>query len=115
MNAVKVLPKGQITLPKRIRKLMNINIGDSLIILEESDDKIVLKKGKTIHDFKDFLPKPDIPIEEMIEKATEEIASDRKFADAVMGYWGLARGLSTVYTYDAKDFKKIKGLAVKTP
>ncbi len=38
-----------------------------------------------------------------------------KFADAVMGYWGLHEGLSTVYTYDEKDFKKIPGLQVRKP
>jgi len=38
-----------------------------------------------------------------------------KFADAVMGYWGLERGLKTVYTYDRKDFSRIDGLTVKTP
>ena len=35
-----------------------------------------------------------------------------KFADAVMGHWGLERGFSTVYTYDEKDFKRIAGLKV---
>lgn len=38
-----------------------------------------------------------------------------KFADAVMSYWGLDEGISTVYTYDVKDFKKISGLQVRTP
>ncbi|MBM4141747.1 MAG: type II toxin-antitoxin system VapC family toxin [Nitrospira sp.] len=38
-----------------------------------------------------------------------------KFADAVMGYWGLGKGLSIIYTYDEKDFKKIEGLEVKKP
>jgi predicted nucleic acid-binding protein len=38
-----------------------------------------------------------------------------KFADAVMGYWGLEEGLSTVYTYDENDFKKISGLQVRRP
>lgn len=38
-----------------------------------------------------------------------------KFADAVMGYWGLEKGFSTVYTYDEKDFKRIEGLEVKKP
>jgi hypothetical protein len=38
-----------------------------------------------------------------------------KFADAVMGYWGLNEGLTTVYTYDEKDFKKIPGLQVHKP
>ena len=38
-----------------------------------------------------------------------------KFADAVMGYWGLEKGFSMVYTYDEKDFKRIEGLEVKKP
>lgn len=38
-----------------------------------------------------------------------------KFADAVMGHWGLEEGLSMVYTYDEKDFKKIPGLQVHKP
>ncbi|MBS3919129.1 MAG: PIN domain-containing protein [Deltaproteobacteria bacterium] len=38
-----------------------------------------------------------------------------KFADAVMGHWGLEEGLTIVYTYDEKDFKKISGLQVRRP
>lgn len=38
-----------------------------------------------------------------------------KFADAVMGYWGIERGFSIVYTFDEKDFKRIEGLEVKKP
>ena len=38
-----------------------------------------------------------------------------KFADAVMGYWGLAKGTSEVYTYDEKDFRRIEGLKVHKP
>lgn len=38
-----------------------------------------------------------------------------KFADAVMGYWGLERGFTTVYTYDEKDFKRVEGLEVRKP
>jgi predicted nucleic-acid-binding protein len=38
-----------------------------------------------------------------------------KFADAVMGYWGLERGISIAYSYDEKDFKRIEGLTVKKP
>ena len=38
-----------------------------------------------------------------------------KFAGAVMGYWGLEEGISTVYTYDEDDFKKISGLQVRKP
>lgn len=76
MQAVKVLPKGQITLPNEIRKHMNIKVGDKLVV-EEADGNIVLKKGKTIHDYIGFLAKPGIPIEEMIEKAKEEALKER--------------------------------------
>jgi len=38
-----------------------------------------------------------------------------EFADAVMGVWGIARGLKTVYTYDEKDFRRIGELEVVTP
>jgi predicted nucleic-acid-binding protein len=38
-----------------------------------------------------------------------------KFADAVMGAWGIARGLKTVYTYDEKDFRRIGELEVVKP
>jgi predicted nucleic-acid-binding protein len=38
-----------------------------------------------------------------------------KFADAVMGYWGIAEGVNIAYTYDEKDFKRIEGLDVRKP
>ncbi|MBI5198660.1 MAG: AbrB/MazE/SpoVT family DNA-binding domain-containing protein [Nitrospirae bacterium] len=76
MQAIKVLPKGQITLPKKVRKKFGIRPGDSLII-EEDREKIVLKKGKTIYDYIGFLPKSKIPIEEMIEKSVEEAVKER--------------------------------------
>jgi predicted nucleic-acid-binding protein len=46
-------------------------------------------------------------------KAYEE--KNVKFADAVMGYWGLERGIAIAYTYDEKDFRRIEGLVVKKP
>lgn len=76
MQAVKVLPKGQITLPKKIRQHLGIHVGDALVI-EEQKDQIVIKKGKTIYDFIGTLPALDISIEEMIEKATEEAMIER--------------------------------------
>jgi predicted nucleic-acid-binding protein len=38
-----------------------------------------------------------------------------KFADAVIGYWGITEGITTVYTYDEKDFRRIEGLEARTP
>lgn len=76
MQAVKVLPKGQITLPKKIRESLDIKEGDTLTI-EKTDSEVILKKGKTIHDYIGFLPKPDVSIEDVIEKATEEAVKER--------------------------------------
>jgi predicted nucleic-acid-binding protein len=38
-----------------------------------------------------------------------------KFADAVMAFWGMDRGITTAYTCDEKDFKRIDGLTVRMP
>jgi predicted nucleic-acid-binding protein len=38
-----------------------------------------------------------------------------KFADAVMGFWGLDKGYTAVFTYDEKDFKRIEGLETRKP
>ncbi|OHB47959.1 MAG: hypothetical protein A2106_02845 [Planctomycetes bacterium GWF2_40_8] len=76
MQTVKVLPKGQITIPKDVRKQMGIKVGDTLVI-EETDDKVVLKKGKTIFDYAGTLPDIGMSIKEMREKAIEEVAKDR--------------------------------------
>ena len=75
MQSIKVLPKGQITLPKKMRDKFGINVGDALV-LEESKDGIVLKKGKTIFDYAGTLPDIGMSVEEMIEKATEEAAKE---------------------------------------
>ena len=46
-------------------------------------------------------------------KAYEE--NNVKFADAVMAFWGMNKGITVTYTYDEKDFKRIDGLTVLKP
>jgi AbrB family looped-hinge helix DNA binding protein len=75
MKSVKVLPKGQITLPRDIRKKLEIKTGD-MLLLEEKDRKVVLKKGKTIFDYVGHLPDLKLSIEEIREKALREAAKD---------------------------------------
>ena len=61
-------------------------------------------------------PALKVEMEEVFRRAlVVYVDKNVKFADAVMGYWGLAQGFSTVYTYDEKDFKRISGLDVKKP
>lgn len=68
MQTVKVLPKGQITLPKEIRKKLDIREGDTLL-LDTDGLQATIKKGKTIFDFKGTLPSLGMNIDEIREKA----------------------------------------------
>ena len=76
MQAVKILPKGQITIPMKIRKRLSIHEGDTLII-DMQEDGIVLKRGKTILDFAGSLPDLGVTIDAIREKALAEAAKDR--------------------------------------
>ena len=76
MQAVKILPKGQITLPKKLRQSFGVKEGDALII-EKSGDTLVLKKGKTIFDYIGALPDLGMSIAEIREKAIEKGVKDR--------------------------------------
>ena len=61
-------------------------------------------------------PELKCEMEDVFRQALETYETRNvKFADAVMGYWGLERGVSTVFTYDENDFKRIKGLEVLKP
>jgi AbrB family looped-hinge helix DNA binding protein len=67
MIAVKVLPKGQITLPKKIRQMLQIQEGDTLL-LDTDGKQAILKKGKMIFDFKGSLPSLGMSVDELREK-----------------------------------------------
>jgi len=77
MQAVKVLPKWQITIPKNVRQKLKIHVGDTMVV-EEREGEIVLKKGKTIFDYAQSLPHLGIPVDEIREKAAAEVARERK-------------------------------------
>jgi len=67
MLAVKVLPKGQITLPKEVRQKLHIQVGDTLL-MDADGQQAVFRKGKTIFDFKGILPSMGMTIDEIREK-----------------------------------------------
>jgi len=50
----KITSKGQITLPKEVRKLLNVQEGN-VIVFERENDKIVIKPARTLRDFKGVL------------------------------------------------------------
>jgi AbrB family looped-hinge helix DNA binding protein len=76
MTTVKVLPKGQITLPRKLRADMHINEGDTLV-LEKTEDGVIIRRGKTIFDFLGTLPSKGMTIARMREKASAEVAKER--------------------------------------
>jgi AbrB family looped-hinge helix DNA binding protein len=67
MLAVKVLPKGQITLPKEVRQKFHIEVGDTLL-MDADGEQVVFRTGKTIFDFKGVLPSMGMTIDEIREK-----------------------------------------------
>lgn len=67
MLAVKVLPKGQITLPKEVRRKLHIEVGDTLL-MDADGDRFSVRKGKTIFDFKGVLPSMGMSVDEIREK-----------------------------------------------
>jgi len=75
MLVVKVLPKGQITLPQKIRKMMRIREGD-MLLLDTDGEQAILKKAKTIFDFKGSLPNPGMSVEALREKAVSGAADE---------------------------------------
>jgi AbrB family looped-hinge helix DNA binding protein len=77
MQAVKVLPKWQITIPKNVREKLKIRVGDTMV-MEEREGEILLKKGKTIFDYTQSLPDLGIGVDEIREKAAAGVARERK-------------------------------------
>jgi AbrB family looped-hinge helix DNA binding protein len=77
MQAVKVLAKWQITIPKKVREKLKIHVGDTIVV-EERRGGIVLKKGNTIFDYTQSLPHLGITVDEIREKAAAEVARERK-------------------------------------
>ena len=50
----KITSKGQITLPKELRKLLNVHAG-SVVVFEKEDNKVVIKAARTLKEFKGCL------------------------------------------------------------
>ncbi len=76
MQAVKVLPKWQITIPKNVREKLKIRVGDTMV-MEEREGEILLKKGKTIFDYTQSLPDLGISVDEIREKAAAGVAREK--------------------------------------
>jgi AbrB family looped-hinge helix DNA binding protein len=69
----KITSKGQITLPKEVRKTLNVHAGN-VVIFEKENDNVVIKPARTLKEFKGFLKgKGKEDFEEMRKKAKEHV------------------------------------------
>jgi len=76
MITAKVFPKGQITIPKRIREKLGIKEGD-ILSLEERGDIVVLKKGRTLFDVAGSIElEKEVALKALIEEAREGPGSE---------------------------------------
>jgi len=66
----KISSKGQITLPKEVRKLLKVEAG-AVVVFEKEDNKVVLRTAKTLKDFKGLLKGKGAPTDFVVmrEKA----------------------------------------------
>ena len=82
-------------------------------------EKVYRLSRKTIRELVEAIlntPELKCPWEPVFRQALVTYETHKvKFADAVIGHWGLTEGLSTIYTYDENDFRKIPGLQVLRP
>jgi antitoxin PrlF len=76
--AAKVSSKGQITLPKQIRRLLNVDTG-SVIIFETEENNVFLKPAKTLSEFRGMLKGKATPadLDKMRAMVKEHVARKR--------------------------------------
>jgi predicted nucleic-acid-binding protein len=95
--------------------LLPVAIMETVWVLE----KIYKFERKTIREIIEAIlntPEFKIEMEVVFRKAIKSYEEKNiKFADAMMGYWGLEKDLSVIFTYDEKDYKRIEGLEVRKP
>jgi antitoxin PrlF len=67
--AAKVSSKGQITLPKQIRKLLNVDTG-SVVVFETKENNVFIKQAKTLSEFRGILKGKATPADSDKVRAT---------------------------------------------
>lgn len=75
VSVAKISTRGQVAIPKDIRRKLSIKEGDT-VIFEERDDGIYIRRVKNFLDMQGSLPSLKLTIEEMKDKAMEEMAKE---------------------------------------
>jgi|Deesub1362A_J573_1020465.scaffolds.fasta_scaffold00801_7 AbrB family looped-hinge helix DNA binding protein len=75
VNVAKISTRGQVAIPKDIRKKLNIKEGD-IIIFEERKDGIYIRKVKNFIEMQGSLPPLKLTIDKLKDRAMEEMAKE---------------------------------------
>lgn len=75
INVARVSIRGQVAIPKSIREKLSIKEGD-VLIFEEREGKVYIRRVKNFFDFEGSLPSLKLSIEEIREKAMDEMAKE---------------------------------------
>jgi AbrB family looped-hinge helix DNA binding protein len=73
----KITSKGQITLPKEVRRLLNVDAG-AVVVFEKEDDKVIVRTAKTLREFKGFLKGKSAPTDfDVMRDAAKKHLADK--------------------------------------
>ena len=75
LNVARVSVRGQVAVPKAIREKLSIREGD-VLIFEEREGQVYIRRVKNFLDFEGSLPRLKLSIEEIKERAMEEMAKE---------------------------------------
>ncbi|MBI4691386.1 MAG: AbrB/MazE/SpoVT family DNA-binding domain-containing protein [Nitrospirae bacterium] len=75
MNVAKISVRGQVAVPKAIREKLSIKEGDT-ILFEEREGEVYIRKVKNFFDLEGTLPPLRLSMEEIRNKAMEEMAKE---------------------------------------
>jgi len=75
ISIAKVSSRGQVAVPKAIREKMSIKEGDT-VLFEERDGEVYIRKVKNFLELEGTLPSLKLTVEEIREKAMEEMAKE---------------------------------------
>ncbi|WP_324718145.1 AbrB/MazE/SpoVT family DNA-binding domain-containing protein [Carboxydochorda subterranea] len=96
MGVVRVLPKGQITMPKAVRERLGIEVGDDLLVEAVSEREariIVLPRPTSLKDLRGLV-KPRHPLDE--ETVRQAIREGRR---GLAERWGASRRSAGLVAY----------------
>jgi len=109
----KITVKGQVTIPKKIRKMLGIESGDWIIFSVEGGKAMIYPVKGTLLELKGSLKPKKVP--ENLDEVREEVK--RNIAGRVIynACWARDRGIPDIYTFDRRHCRRLRGITARIP